>query len=111
MSDLNDAAMGSLEAQLVDLYRANEFLTTELGVSGADDLIAMVESLRTQVGELMHAQAVANLEAQLCDLYAQRERIEKAIGVSDPHAIVRLVRSMEAQLVEFYKTRDARAVA
>lgn len=100
-------AVRSLEAQLHDLYAGQEALDTELGTSDPHQIIAMVQSLRTQLNEVAAAQQVKNLEAQLQDLYARREYLEKNLGISNPFKIIELVRSMEDQLREFYKSKDA----
>jgi len=98
--------VASLEAQLCDIYEGNELLHKELGTANADEIIAMVSSLRAQQADMLRAQTISSLEAQLCDLYEQRERLAQALGVSDPVAIVRLVKDLEAELHSFYRSRD-----
>ena len=44
--------MESMEAQLGALYAERELLQRELGVSDADDIIAMVRSLEEQLADL-----------------------------------------------------------
>lgn len=66
----------SLEDQLNSLYAEREVLEKELGLSDAQEIIAMFRSL----------------DAQLVTMYATRETFERELGMSDASEIVACVR-------------------
>ncbi len=121
--DPNDP-MASVEAQLVSLYGEREHLETELGVSEAGALVAMVRSLESQLGEFygqreaaggdeQETSADSSLELQLVDLYGQREKMHRELGAADAEDVVAMVQSLEGQLRDVYRERehDERAAA
>lgn len=89
MSD--SATIDSLENQLKALYQEREFLTDRFGVSSADEIVQMVESL----------------EAQLRDFY---DRFGSHAGFDDAESTLMLARIKElsGQLDPMYSQKSVK---
>lgn len=104
-----DAASSSLPARLEDA-----------GISSADEALAMIESMETQLRELyeekeMSARAEDALAqefggedtyGQLQRLLAREERLQRELGVTSSEEVIEMVRGLATQLDELYADRD-----
>lgn len=113
----HNETLESVEAQLVSLYGEREHLESELGVSNAGAIVAMVRSLERQLADLYEhrenaggdeqaSSADPSLELQLVDLYEQRETMATRLGSADAVEVVGMVENLECQLRDLYRERE-----
>jgi len=90
------------------------------GISSADEALAMIESMETQLQELyedkeMSAKAEDALAQefegedtydQLQRLLAREERLQRELGVTSSEEVIEMVRGLATQLDELYADRD-----
>jgi len=90
------------------------------GISSADEALAMIESMETQLQELyedkeMSARAEDALAQefegedtydQLQRLLAREERLQRELGVTSSEEVIEMVRGLATQLDELYADRD-----
>ena len=117
MTQNPNESLESVEAQLVSLYGEREHLESELGVSEAGAVVAMIRSLESQLEDVYGQREASgggeqedstapSLELQLVDLYGQREQLQREIGAADADDVVAMVQSLEGQLRDVYRERE-----
>jgi photoactive yellow protein len=129
-------AEAAMEAQLISLYAEREKLHRELGIADADDLLAMIRNLETQLRDLYQQKEtgsasngigttggdstdivtslrnqITSMEAQLISLYGERERAAQELGVADVTELIAMVRNLEAQLRDLYQQVESQPLA
>lgn len=103
--------------QLQALLAREEKLKRQLGVSNPDDIIEMVEGLKTQLEDVYQdweddfdIDAVTSAsQAESSDASTESDRLsvlEDELGVSDPDAIVAMMNDLTDQLEELYSGRQ-----
>jgi len=90
------------------------------GISSADEALAMIESMETQLQELYEAKEMSakaedalaqefegeDTYDQLQRLLAREERLQQELGVTSSEEVIEMVRGLATQLDELYADRD-----
>ena len=132
LAELNAETLTEAQATVSDLrerlrqYEEDAFSSPlpaslkNAGISSADEALAMIESMETQLQELYEAKEMSakaedalaqefegeDTYDQLQRLLAREERLQQELGVTSSEEVIEMVRGLATQLDELYADRD-----